>query len=83
MCSWRQNSTVSTGQFRENKTSRGGFSEAEFFGQSLIVNWMGNTSYGASLLGATAEAVIYTGVLLDADMNNLYDNYFKPRWSLP
>lgn len=83
MCSWRQNTGASTGIFRENKASKGAFSDQGYSSSDVILNWMGNTSYGASLLGATAEACIYTSYLSDAQMDSLYDTYFKARWSLP
>lgn len=62
--------------FRENKTARGGGNDAGAWSPLEI----GSATYGGNLnLG---ELLIYRGtVLSDGQVDFLYDNYFKPRWT--
>lgn len=60
--------------FRENKTARGGGNEAGLWTPREI----GNASIGSGIY--LAELLMYRGVLSTAELDNLYDNYFKPRW---
>ena len=61
--------------FRENKTARGGGSNATAWN----VNEIGSASSGAGInLG---EILIFKGVSLsDADVDGIYNNYLKYRW---
>lgn len=69
----RSGGTVS---FRENTTSRGSGPEAGTWNTHQI----GSIIYGGNL--DLAELLIYKGVVLsDADVDNLYTNYLKPRWT--
>lgn len=72
--------TGATLSFRENKTSRGTGSN----GLDFIVDRMGITSpVFSELAGDIGEAVIYSDNRSDAEVDNLYDNYFKTKWGLP
>lgn len=69
--------------FRENKTARGvNMGPA---GGSCTYNRIGRAFYGA---GSTpnvemGELIGYPSALTDAQLDSLYDTYFKPRWGLP
>lgn len=69
--------------FRENKTTRG--TNMGPAGGVCTYNRIGRAFYGA---GSTpnveyGELVGYSGELTNAQIDNLYDTYFKPRWGLP
>lgn len=75
----RTNTVVS---FRENKTAKSGGTAAaaptyDQVGQS--VGSIGTTP----LNGTVGEIILYSGYIVDADVDALYDSYFKPRWGLP
>lgn len=61
--------------FRQNKVSRGGGAEAGLF----TVNQIGNSATGGSI--DHGELMIWTSVLSDANVDQLYDEYLKPRWT--
>lgn len=74
---WRR--TGSTVSFRENATNRTGGSDSN----STTVNEVGNTSFSDPYNGTIFEIVIYSRFLTDAENDQLYNKYFKPKWSLP
>ena len=61
--------------FRENKTARGGGTEAPGF----LVTEIGSNINGSQI--DHGELMIWTSVLSDADLDQLYDEYLKPRWT--
>jgi len=69
----RSGTTVS---FRENKTDRGSF---VYSAANFDVVEIGSASLGGQL--DLAEIMIWTSVLSDADVDLLYDDYLKPRWT--
>lgn len=61
--------------FRQNKTARGG----GVVPGNWTVSQIGNSTLGGNIdLG---EILIWTTVLSDADLDLLYDEYLKPRWT--
>lgn len=74
---WRR--AASTVSFRMNKTAEGTGAD----GNSLVLNLLGDTSFGAGYNGYLMELLIYSSALSDSDSDTLYDNYLKPRWGLP
>lgn len=68
--------------FRQNKTSRGGGAAGSLvtFPANLLCNDSFSGSAGAGDLG---EIVFYSAHRSDAEVDQLYDNWFKPRWGLP
>lgn len=81
MVVWRA-SGVTLG-FRENTASRNG--AASTINLNTTVDLMGVTSpfSFAIINGDVAEVLIYNRVRTDAECDNLYNNYFKPKWGLP
>ena len=62
-------------KLRQNKTSVGTGTETGTF----TWNEIGTSSIGTFMdLG---ELILYNTSLSDADMDSLYDNYLKPRWT--
>jgi hypothetical protein len=70
----RAGSTVS---FRENKTSRGSFS---YSSANFDVVEIGGAADGGNI--DLAELLIYNVAVSDANLDDLYDNYLKPRWTV-
>lgn len=69
--------TGTTVSFRENKTARGSFVYGA--GANVTFNQIGSSSLGGGIdLG---ELLIYNQLLSDADVDALYDQYLKPRWT--
>lgn len=61
--------------FRQNKTARGGGNEAPGF----LVTEIGSNINGSQV--DHGEIMIWTTVLSDANLDQLYDEYLKPRWT--
>jgi len=81
MSTWRRNGGNSGLKFRENKTDR---SPAVSDGSSFTLEWMGSYWFATPYFtGDVGELLVYKNNLADADVDNLYDNYFKPKWGLP
>lgn len=75
----RSSSDYNTMTFRENKTARGTGGSANYQWQinrisNAVENWF---------FGDMAELLVWNFCLSDVDMDNLYENYLKPRWGLP
>ena len=79
---WAEGGTPRTLKYRENKTARGSFNTPDGSG-TLAINVMGKTSYGGYMSGDMAELIIYTRQLSDAELDQLYDEYLKPKYGLP
>ena len=47
------------------------------------LNRLSDPNFGLHINGYIAEICIWTTNHTNADLDNLYDNYFKPRWGLP
>lgn len=76
---WRRNGTSI--KLRENKTDITSGSPTD--GTSFTVDRVGKTSFGGQLNGDIGEIVIYNAFRSNAEMDALYDGYFKPKWGLP
>lgn len=73
----------SLAHFRENKLFRDDFA---FSSATAPIEYdvIGNTFFaGSEYNGYIAEICIWTALHSDADLDTLYDQYFKPRWGLP
>ena len=81
LITWRTDGTADTTSFRENKTARG--SGLGTGNSELKLNRIARTSFGGFANWDIAEIVVYSRRLTDAEVDNLYDNYFKTRWGLP
>lgn len=69
-----------TCRWRENKTARGNNDD---FGVNAQLNRVGSTSFGGNYDGDIGEICVYNTPQTVADLDLLYDTYFKPRWGLP
>jgi hypothetical protein len=76
---WRRSDAFGSILFRDNKISvaSGGNDPGV-----ADINQVG-LSFGLFTNGNVAEICIYTASHSDADLDALYDNYFRPRWGLP
>jgi len=81
LISWRRTLVTFDLRFRENKTSRG--ENIASGNQTVTLNRIGRTSFGGFPNWDIAEIVGYSTALTSAQVDSLYDNYFKPRWGLP
>jgi hypothetical protein len=77
----RQSSDYTAVQFRENKTSRGagGAGNSNY---AWTIKVVGNSLENFPKLDL-AEAIVWNSYLTDTNMDNLYDQYLKPKWGLP
>lgn len=76
---WRR--SAGTVSFRENKTARSSGAEASIV---VLNQFFGNTGgTGTGQGGFVGELLIYNSFVGDTDFDSFYDNYLKPRWSLP
>lgn len=81
MSTWRRNGGTSGLRYRDNKTDR---TPAQSDGSSFTLEWMGSYWFGSPYFtGDVGELLVYKNNLSDADVDNLYDNYFKSKWGLP
>ena len=78
MTTWRRSGT--TFSWRQNKTARGTASEAL---QTLRLNALMNNTFLGTGFGDIGELVSYAAHRTDAQLDSLYDSWFKPRWALP
>jgi hypothetical protein len=78
---WRSEDAVGSIFFRDGKidVTAGGNTGAV----SLSINTMSDPQFGLHINGYIAEVCIWSQNQINADMDALYDNYFKPRWGLP
>jgi hypothetical protein len=77
MTTWRRSgSTVS---IRENKTARNSGTNSG----STTINRIGSGAFTTTANGDLGELTVYTSNLSDANVDQLYDEYFKARWGLP
>lgn len=74
---WRRSGNTVT--FRQNKTSRGSGSDNNLLRLDSVCN---NTFLGSGR-GDLGEVVMYNEHRSDSEVDQLYDNWFKPRWALP
>lgn len=74
---WRRSGNTVT--FRQNKTSRGSGSEAGV----LRLDSVCNNTFLSSGRGDLGEVVMYDQHRSDSEVDQLYDQWFKPRWALP
>lgn len=72
----RSGSTIS---FRENKTSRGTGTDSDPY----LLDLMGSLNAFSYWKGDVAEIFMYSAHRSDAECDNLYDIYLKPKWGLP
>lgn len=79
MLTWRRNGGVCT--WRENTTSAS--IAADSGDATPQFNAFGRASFGGFLDGDIGEMVAYDNELSDANLDSLYNDYFKARWSLP
>lgn len=68
--------SAGTVSFRQNKTARGGGGA----GATIRFDAICNNVFLGSGDGYLAEVVFYDAHRSDAECDQLYDNYFKPRW---
>jgi len=67
-----------TFSWRQNKTARGTSAEAA---QNLRLNTLCNNGFLGGGSGDLGEIVFYSAHRSDAEVDSLYDGYFKPRWT--
>jgi hypothetical protein len=79
MMTWRRTTAAIT--YRENKTAIA--AAAGTNSHILTIDRIGSNPFTGFFIGFYAEITVWNTVLSDANLDNLYDNYFKPRWSLP
>lgn len=77
MVTYRRSGT--TVSIRENKTAR----NSGINGGSTAINRIGKGAFVGTANGDLGELVVYTTSLSDADVDQLYDQYFKNRHGLP
>lgn len=77
----RSSSDYTAVAFRENKTDRGagGAGNSNY---TWTIKVIGNSLENFPNMDM-AELCVWNSHLSDTDMDNLYDNYLKPRWGLP
>ena len=78
-----RNADVNPTSYRENKVARGSVAGG---GTAVTWNQIGASEIqpeGFHFNGYLFEVCLWTGALTDAQLDDLYDNYFKPRWTLP
>lgn len=82
MIVWRRSQIpgADSGAFRENKTARG---TSPGMTSQYTLQRIGKTSFGGFPNWDIGELVLYSQGLTDANLDSLYDGYFKPRWGLP
>ncbi len=73
--------TGTTVSFRDNKTAMG----TGTAGASTTYNQNGLNSggAGAGMTGDIGELILFNRFVSDAELDQWYDGYFKPRWGLP
>lgn len=76
---WKRVDTSGSINFRENKLSVP--SPGSDPGQADMNQVSG--TFGLFTNGNVAEICVWAASQSDADLDTLYDNYFKPRWGLP
>lgn len=77
MTTWRRSGT--TFSWRQNKTARSTASEAV---QTLRINTICNNPFLSSGRGDAGEIVFYTAHRSDAEVDQLFDQWFQSRWAL-
>lgn len=77
----RQSSDYTAVQFRENKTARGAGAAGDS-NYTWTIKVVGNSLENFPNMDM-AELLVWNHYLTNTDMDNLYDNYLKPRWGLP
>lgn len=80
LMTWLRGGGSPQDRFRENKTARGG---ADDSGETTLLDYVGRTSFGGYTDGDIGEICVYSAVQTSANIDALYDNYFKARWGLP
>jgi len=73
--------TGSTCQFREATSSLGNNQGA--LGLNIDIAQFGSQNSAAFFLGDLAEIMFYNRALTDAEMDGMYLNYLKPKYSIP
>lgn len=79
MMTWRREADNDV-LFRENKTDQSAGATSTL---TIGLNRVGRLSYGQFLTGDIGEIVIYGAERTNAELDALYEGYFKPRWGLP
>ena len=63
--------------FRQNKTNKASMGGVD--GTPFVITQIGSTNAGSTYMDL-GELTIHTSYIADADLDKLYDQYYKPRW---